>query len=334
MFRTFANKFFSTTSLVSGAINPWVSRIRVPEEFSAKLVENVISKIPSGATSFKPTTLKHIQSQRKMFDDLLEKFPQLKKQFEEAKDSPIIFISGLKTPELAMEKIPTSQYRSDSVYKYPEIKMSEIAAGLIITQFQDIYPQGRAFDLIYPTIENVDRVDSSLSDKKLECHSDGWGSFPEKNVALFCVTGNDSAITEVINSKQIIDYFVENKKEHLLKILGEYFHIYSGGEEYAVPLDKILDANGNIRFSNYGIFVNSSGSTKEANEAIDELKKAIETINPAFSSAMKNGDVLIIDNLKNLHRRITAEGKPSMDPSQANSRLLLRAVLDEWKRGK
>jgi hypothetical protein len=331
MFKALARQFFSSTSLVSGAINHGVSKIVVPREFSEELVKNISSQIPLGAKSFKPTTLENIKSQQEMFDVLLEKFPHLKKQIADSKDSPIILMQGLKTPQLEMSKIPISLYDSDSVFKHQEIKISEIVAGLMIKKFQNIDPQSQAFNLIYPTIEDIGRTDSFASDRELSWHNDGWGSCLEKNVALFCVVGNDSAITEVITSQQIIDYFVENKKERLLKCLFEDFYIKSSGQEFMTPQAKIIDDKGNIRFSEYGEFEPATfgDNRKNSEEAIKELKIALKKISPALSHSMENGDILIVDNLQNLHRRITPEGSPSMHPSRGSSRLLLRAHLEE-----
>jgi hypothetical protein len=331
MFRFFTRNLFSATQLTSGAINHRVSAIQVPKEFSKELVDKISTQIPVGAKNFKPTTLQNINSQNEIFNDLLDKFPQLKKQIDESKDFPIILIQGLKTPELEMSKIPKSKYQEDEIYKNPEIKIGEIMAGLMMQKFINIYSNVQAFNLIYPTTEDIGRTDSFASDRELSWHSDGWGSYPEKNVALFCVVGNDSAITEVITSRQIIDHFVENKKEHLLKYLAKDFHIYSGGEEHIVPQAKILDEKGNIRFSEYGRFESSAfwEDRKVSEEAIKELKIALKKISPALSHSMENGDILIVDNLQNLHRRTTLEGSPSMDPSRGSSRLLLRANLEE-----
>ena len=331
MFRIFTRNLFSSTQLSSGIINHGVFTIKVPKEFSKELVDKISSKIPSGVKNFKPTTLQNINSQQEMFDDLLEKFPHLKKQIADSKDSPIILMQGLQIPQLEMSKIPKSKYQEDEIFKNPEIKISEIVAGLVMQKFVNIYKKGQAFNLIYPTIEDIGRTDSFASDRELSWHNDGWGSCLEKNVALFCVVGNDSAITEVITSQQIIDYFVENKKERLLKYLTKDFHIYSGAEEFLVPQGQILDEKNNIRFSEYGKFEPATfgDNRKNSEEAIKELKIALKKISPVLSHSMKNGDILIVDNLQNLHRRITPEGSPSMDPSRSSSRLLLRANLEE-----
>jgi hypothetical protein len=64
-------------------------------------------------------------------------------------------------------------------------------------------------------------------------------------------------------------------------------------------------------------------------EAIKELNNALHKIVPKMSLALENGDILIIDNFKNLHRRITSEGSPSMNPATGSSRLLIRGNLTE-----
>jgi hypothetical protein len=341
MFEIFNRKLSSAipliaTQLSQGVINHSCALINIPKSFSQQLVENVSVQIPQGSTIFKPTTLKNIKSQEQMFDDLLSKFPEVKAQIEAVKKQSIILIKGLKTPELEMPKIPQSKFDVEKLYKYKELKIAEIIAGLMIEKFLNIHEMPESFNLIYPSQEDIDKTNSFSSNRELLWHADGWGSNPQKNVALFCLVGNQSAITEVISSKQIIDYFVENKKEHLLQVLQENFYIKTGGEEYIYPQAPIIDEVGNIRFSEYGIFqkTGSLEDIKIGNEAIKELKLALKTIAPALSLSMQNGDLLIIDNLQNLHRRTTAEGMPAMNPSQANSRLLLRAVLDEWKRGK
>jgi hypothetical protein len=235
-----------------------------------------------------------------------------------------------------MEKIPKSKYQEDDLYKYPEIKVSEIMAGLMIEKFAKIYKNGQAFNFIYPTNEDRGRFDSFASDRELKWHADGWSSNPENKVALFCLVGNESAITEVVSAQQIIDYFVENKKERLLDELKKDFMISSGGEDFSFFQAPIIDKDDNIRFSEYGLFEPASYGEhrKIMQEAIKELNNALHKIVPKMSLALENGDILIIDNFKNLHRRITSEGSPSMNPATGSSRLLIRGNLTEEQKTK
>jgi len=314
---------------------PIVFKINAPQQFSQDLVNKLQCQFSSTSLSiiknFKPTSYQHLESQQDFFEKLLNKYPEFKQQIEQASNSSIVLISGLKVPDLLDGEVPTSKYEANQIYNYPQTKIAELVAGLMVNKFVNFSDRRRIFDAIYPTNQDVDRNDSFASSKELLWHNDGWAQDPEGQVALFCINGNKSAITEVINSQQIIDYFKSHNKEHLLMALHDDFEIVAGGEEYFRQRAKILDSD-KIRYAKYGKFISLRGDKKlrhEAKEAIDELNKCLENIVPALSLSLQNGDLLLIDNTKNLHRRKTADSESAMKPG---SRLLFRARIEDSRK--
>ncbi len=319
--------------------SPYVRRIDTPPQFSKELVNIIVDKINNHLSSislikkFKPTSSLHIESHQEFFEGLLNKYPEFKEQINQASNSSVILISGLKVPELPESMVPKLKYDFKKIYNCQQTKIAELVAGLMINRFVNFSDKYKIFDAIYPTIDDVDRNDSFASSKELLWHNDGWAHDPEGQVALFCVNGNKSAITEIISSKQIVDYFKSNDKEHLLKALQYDFKIDLGGEEYILPRVKILDLdNDMIRYAKYGRFIPTSVDKKDFNqslEAISELNKCLENIEPSLSLSLQNGDLLLIDNTKNLHRRKTADGQLAMKPA---TRLLLRARIEDERK--
>lgn len=312
-----------------------VYKINAPQQFSQDLVDKLQNQFSSSSLltikNFKPTSYKHIESQQDFFEKLLNKYPEFKQQIEQASNSSIVLISGLKVPDLLDGEVPTSKYEANQIYNYPQTRIAELVAGLMVNKFVNFSDHSRIFDAIYPTNQDVDRNDSFASSKELLWHNDGWARDLEGQVALFCINGNKSAITEVINSQQIVDYFKSNNKEHLLMALRDDFEIVAGGEEYFRQRAKILDSD-KIRYAKYGKFISLKVDKKmrhEAKEAIDELNKCLENIVPALSLSLQNGDLLLIDNTQNLHRRKTAEGQQIMKPG---TRILLRARIEDERK--
>ncbi|NCA28414.1 MAG: hypothetical protein EBS92_03975 [Proteobacteria bacterium] len=312
-------------------------KIDAPPKFSEDLINYQLSSTsltsqPSlTIKSFKPTSLLHIESQQDFFEGLLAKYPEFKEQIEKASNSPIVLISGLKVPEIPQSMVPKLKYDFKKIYNCQQTKIAELVAGLVVNRFVKFSDKNKIFDTIYPTQDDADRKDSFASSKELLWHNDGWAHDPEGQVALFCVNGNKSAITEVISSQQIIDYFKSNHKEHLLNSLQGDFEIVAGGEEYIRQQAKILDGD-KIRYAKYGKFIPTNTNKtefKQSLEAISELNKCLEYIAPALSLSLQNGDLLIIDNAKNLHRRKTADGETPMEPG---TRLLLRGRIEDYRK--
>jgi hypothetical protein len=313
-------------------------KILAPSQFSERLSKSLQEQISSFSATlspsvkvakFNPTSKKDIQSQRYLFENLLSEYPDFKKQIEEARNSSIVLISGLKVLTVPQDGIPTSIYRSEEAYKYSETKVAEIVAGLILEKFVEIDKNQNAFNLIYRADEDIGKNNSYASDKEILWHNDRWESQPEGQVALFCVNGNESVITEIITVEQIIDYFKSNNMEDLLKALQDDFIIQSSNEEYFKNTAKIIDKD-QIRYAQYGSFKSKEidkAKFSNAMTAISELNKCLENIAPIFGKALENGDFLLIDNNRNIHRRKTADGKLPMKP---RSRFVLRGnIVDE-----
>jgi len=295
---------------------PAVYNLHLPQQFSHNLFEHYQRQIPAHALLFKPTTGRDIASQQLVWQKLIHDYPQFHQQIQEAKDSPIIVIDGIKIPKIDPSKIPSTKYSEQDLHLYPELKLAEIVAGLVMSQIVDL-EKDKAFNFIFPTLEGKGYNFKFDSDGELIWHNDGWLNGADEVVALCAIKGNQSAITKIITAQQIEDYFKSNDKENLLKVLAQDFQIKAVDDDFVTNYGPILK-DGKLRYAQYGNFVASSAIEKEA---LNFLNQALNQINPALEISLQNGQALIIKNQQALHARAIINGE-NIAPQ---SRLLLRA---------
>jgi len=284
-----------------------ICKIITPELLADQLLRFASGIIAPTSKPKRDICGKDIVALQTKFDEIVKQHPAFVQDVYNAIDhqSKIIFVRGLKFPEIHSSQIPKSNYISDSILQgNRDVALCKIMSGLCMGLF--VVPtknDEKIFNPIFPTSDGRGRNNQFDGDKDLLWHNDSWHSAVDELTILVGVKGHDAVKTKVILAEQIINYFKEKGKEEELKLLMSQTTIAQHQLDFDFNYGTIIDPKTHqVRFAEYGCFGHHQANEKMKG-AIQLLRQYINEIDPIFSESLQSGDILILQNKHGIHAK-------------------------------
>ena len=324
---------FVRTLNSSSNFNQNISQINIPPTFAEDFNKYLLKSLWS-STDLKVDFLS-LQKWQSSFNEYLLDYPEFKANLENARKSPIIMIKGMNTLELAQQTNFNDVSDFDKINNLLPIKHNAAFSSLIALKLGVNFVKYGELMTLVGNLDKYSHQQNSYYSSKVDLgwHNDGFSCGVgglESDVLISGIKGHSQALTKIITLEQIKDYFHRNNKADILQKLRSLYVFNSGFETSPRVIDSII-SDDQIRFADFGenmIVPNNPSQDKSEIKAIEELKKALAAIDP-FSTSLKNGEMLLIDNAKCLHFRskFLKDDENDISATAPATRIFLRGNL-------
>jgi L-asparagine oxygenase len=186
---------------------------------------------------------------------------------------------------------------------------------------------GQLVQHVLPVFKTEHGQISTSSKSNLELHTEtAFHPFKPSYVLLLCLRGDAGAVTTYANTEDIVKKISKKSLELLQQSIyatriDDSFR--SNGEPDFEMIVKILKKNSNDGFDITYDKHFMRGTTSEAQEALDELNKAINE--SVQDIVLEQGDLLVIDNRTTVHGR-----KPFAARYDGTDRWVMRLLVVDY----
>jgi L-asparagine oxygenase len=186
---------------------------------------------------------------------------------------------------------------------------------------------GQLVQHVLPVFKTEHGQISTSSKSNLELHTEtAFHPFKPSYVLLLCLRGDSGAVTTYANTEDIVKKISKKSLELLQQSIyatriDDSFR--SNGEPDFEMIVKILKKNSNDGFDITYDKHFMRGTTSEAQEALDELNKAINE--SVQDIVLEQGDLLVIDNRTTVHGR-----KPFAARYDGTDRWVMRLLVVDY----